>query len=379
MAVDLNSPRPRRAILAASMGALAATVAQAFGRPERAAAADGQTVLVGGEYTSSSVTKIAAAGSAIGIRGESSSAAGVHGQSNTGAGMRAASNTSYGLLGTTGSTSVAAVAGLGTGNRAGVHGVSGGAIAGAPEKVGVYGTANQDDTAAGVKGQSTDGRGVVGDSTFGTGVAGNSEHGTGVVGGTFTGIGVDGYTHAGNGVRGRADLGVGVLGETALASLPGVRGVGKAADGIGVQGWVGAASPPAPQAKTGVHGRCDLDSSSFGVFGQSATGTGTRGNTSSGTGVLGVASGAAGFGIRSIGRVGLQNASGVATIASGASSVVVTPGTDIVASTFVIVTPQADPGTRRLWATTDPAADTLTIHVSAAVSGSLKVAWLALG
>ena len=53
------------------------------------------------------------------------------------------------------------------------------------------------------------------------------------------------------------------------------------------------------------------------------------------------------------------------------------PGRDD--ASFVLLTPKADIGTRRLWYTTDATANTITIRVSSAVSASLAVGWLLLG
>jgi len=39
----------------------------------------------------------------------------------------------------------------------------------------------------------------------------------------------------------------------------------------------------------------------------------------------------------------------------------------------------ADPGTRRLWYTTDVTANTIAIRVSSAVAANLAVGWLLLG
>ncbi len=58
MAIDSVSPRSRRAVLGAALGAGAATIASALGRPLPARAVDGQAVLVGGEYTATSITKL---------------------------------------------------------------------------------------------------------------------------------------------------------------------------------------------------------------------------------------------------------------------------------------------------------------------------------
>ena len=58
MAMDVHSPRSRRALLGASLGAAGALVANALGRAAPVSAADGETVVVGGEYNASSPTKI---------------------------------------------------------------------------------------------------------------------------------------------------------------------------------------------------------------------------------------------------------------------------------------------------------------------------------
>ena len=55
------------------------------------------------------------------------------------------------------------------------------------------------------------------------------------------------------------------------------------------------------------------------------------------------------------------------------------PGPDVTTTSFVLLTPEADIGTRRLWYTTDATANTITIRVSSAVSASLAVGWLLLG
>jgi hypothetical protein len=58
MAIDSSARRSRRALLASGLGSLAALVASALGRPLTTRAADGDTVVVGGEFQATSVTKI---------------------------------------------------------------------------------------------------------------------------------------------------------------------------------------------------------------------------------------------------------------------------------------------------------------------------------
>jgi hypothetical protein len=77
----------------------------------------------------------------------------------------------------------------------------------------------------------------------------------------------------------------------------------------------------------------------------------------------------------SFGKVG-----GVTSIAGGAlvSSAIAT-GTDITASSYVLVTPQGDPGVRRFWAALDTANNTVRIHTNTTAAGAFKVAWLLVG
>ena len=113
MTTEIETPRSRRALLTVGLAAGAATVAAAIGRPLPVDAADGQAVLVGGEYAASSKTKfdtgttgaVALEGfsaSSIGVVGQSASYlgvfgfsgahTGVYGQSVSGVGVQAVSN-----------------------------------------------------------------------------------------------------------------------------------------------------------------------------------------------------------------------------------------------------------------------------------------------
>ena len=382
MPVDALVPRSRRTLIAASLGALGAVVIRAFSKPDPVLGLDPNDVARNVDNGTTAVTSVTqgtadmgafqANGNGVGpgVVGVSFSGVGVIGSSAGGFGYPSAITPSTGVYGF--ST-----------DGTGVYGASG-------TGAGVYG-ANHGVGVAAIIGQGNDGTGVHGHAADTGGLGGSpipsAPANTGVFG-TGSGDAV--------GVAARSETTTAILAYSGSGSLPTVRPstailghadqdstsrgvVGTTAGGTGVQGHVGASTPPAPTAKTGVHGRCDVDASSYGVFGQSSVGAGTRGNTTSGTGLLGVATTAAGFGLRSIGRLSFQKASGVGTIANGASSVTVTPGTDVVSATFVILTAQADPGTRRLWATTDPVANTITIHVSSAVAANLKVAWLAIG
>ena len=113
MASDLSSmtPRSRRAVIAAGLGSLAALVAASLGRPQSAAAANGDAITLGGTFTGTTQTSLTNTGS--------------------GAGFYAAGN-DYGLVGYTHSTS------------ANYQGVLGSAQASTGGAVGVAGTAYND-------------------------------------------------------------------------------------------------------------------------------------------------------------------------------------------------------------------------------------------
>ena len=201
MAIDTASPRSRRALLAAGLGAGVATVASAIGRPLPANATDGDPMVVGGEYVSTSVTKIDAGSSGAtalwgistlgsGVLGQSTSGYGIYGTSNSGAGVVATANTGdgvygssgsgrgvngesisgYGVRGTSDAAAMPAILGASGGANTGVQGYSGApdSLPATPAKTGVFGYAAQDATAVGVKGESTTGTGGLFTTTTGT-------------------------------------------------------------------------------------------------------------------------------------------------------------------------------------------------------------------
>jgi hypothetical protein len=187
---ETPSPRSRRALLAAALGAGVATIASALGRPLPARAADGDPVVVGGEHTASSVTRFdTGATGAIALWGNSTSQAGVYGHSTSGNGVVGESSSGTGVAGS--STSGIGVVGFSPSSigacgisqtNTGVQGFSGafgnqpGGIA--PAKTGVHGYAAQDANARGVHGETTAGRGVYGQATSGHGVRGYATSGT---------------------------------------------------------------------------------------------------------------------------------------------------------------------------------------------------------
>lgn len=154
-----DQPRTRRAILAAAVGGVAATVVQSLGRPAETHAANGDVVKAGNSYTATAPT-------AISNSAASSEARGLVGRATAGSGA------TMGVEGVSGSA-----AGIGVGGRSangtGVLGFSGEPGSRPPAsaaRTGVFGNAAQSPTSVGVLGKSTVGYGVRGEATTGVGV-----------------------------------------------------------------------------------------------------------------------------------------------------------------------------------------------------------------
>jgi hypothetical protein len=363
MAIDVTAPRSRRALLAAAIGGLAASAANAIGRPTAALATDGQPIIQGqtNSGTISTVVAVAnttalqgvtdaATGTAYGVRGRSNSTggAGVVGQ------VVAATGINYGVRGLASSSF-----GVGVGGASPYSGVEGISTVGAGKAYGVYGYS-----------VSVEGVGVRGD---GLSAASNS-------------IGVYGY--GATGVQGKTpvDYKPGVLGiSQAWAGGIGVRASAEAADpasrgvlattlaGTAVHGWVGAGLPVAPTAKTAIFGQCDTDATAHGVTGHSSVGTGVRGRSTTGVGLLGEAT--YGTALKVAGRA-VFSRSGKAIVLSGTSSVVVS-GVTLVTASIVLATIQvaAPAGVYVRYVTLSPANSTFTIKLSKAVAADTKVGW----
>jgi hypothetical protein len=188
----------RRALLAGSLGGLGALVANAVGRGIPARAADGEAVVVGGEYTATSVTKFSnlttsdavlwgessqslgvkgSSVSSVGVSGESTNHAGVsgtsgsfigvQGSSSSGRGVYGSSTSNFGVQGVSSDAGRAGTVGHGFGDGTGVLGVSGLVALSAKAKTGVYGYAAQDGTSKGVWGTSPAGHAIHGESDSG--------------------------------------------------------------------------------------------------------------------------------------------------------------------------------------------------------------------
>ena len=213
MAIEVTTPRSRRAILAAALGAGAATVAAAVGRPLGVKAVDGEAVLVGGAYSSTLVTEIdAGTGTTAAIRGTADDGSGLHGQSNSGAGVNGTSQSGIGVIGFSTAPAQPAIAGVSSASSTGVQGfsyLSSGAVPPTPANTGVYGYAAEDASARGVTGETTAGQGVSGIATTGRGVNGATASGVGVFASATTGYGSFSTTSTGIGARGHSATGTG--------------------------------------------------------------------------------------------------------------------------------------------------------------------------
>jgi hypothetical protein len=335
MTPETTAPRSRRVLLAGALGGLGVWAAAAIGRSSPALA-DGEIVHVGDNITTAAtttrITNSANSQAVLVVQSDSDGFALV-GQGNSGAG--------------------------------------------------VWGTAA---TGAGVRGTSTSGFGALGASNSGPGVRGLSVSSSAVYGTSDTYVGVYGNSTSGNGV----------VGNTAATDHAGVVGY---ADGAGT-GVVGASGGviPAAKLKTGVYGHATQDSSSRGVWGYSPAGYGVYGESSSGRGVQGVAttgigvraaassgvgllaSATTGYALRTDGKVKLDKSAGLATIASGTSSIAVTPGIDLTATSGVIATLNGSAGgsTAVKRVAINATTNVFTIYLTANAIANVKVAWLVI-
>jgi len=181
------------------------------------------------------------------------------------------------------------------------------------------------------------------------------------------GSGVHGTSDTSAGVYGNSYNNIGVRGFSAAANQPALRGQSWGSH-TGVHG-VSGSTVPAAKPKTGVYGYANQDKDSKGVWGFSGKGAGLFGQANK-----------SGYAIRSRGRVKFEKVSGVATIPAGSTTVTVSPNNvNVTSSSFVLLTPKANLGSRGLWYTTNPSADTITIHISSTRSSATKIAWLLLG
>jgi hypothetical protein len=136
-------------------------------------------------------------------------------------------------------------------------------------------------------------------------------------------------------------------------------------------------------AGVGLYG---LSSSGYGVAAHSAAGHGVSSTSGSGTAVYGHSGGGVGLygatttglALQAVGRAKFST-SGIATIHASNQLVTITPGVNVTSSSFVLLTPKTNIGSRSLWFTANTSTNRFTIHMSASRSSGTKVAWLLLG
>jgi hypothetical protein len=406
------TPRSRRMLLASGLGAAVGFVASALGHPrEVRAGSDGDVVLGSGPQNETATTWLqnqsngsdvlwgTTTGSGTGVYGRSVSGTGVWADSTNGNAINAITGSGSGVFGQ--STSGKGIYGLSTDGNGGyfrstskpgiysessqVDGIQGNSF-GTSAYAGVHGYSQPgtamgvlgvSSSAIGVKGQSSTNDGVYGVTTSGAGVRGESQSSDGVHGNSATGQGVAGASNSGFGVLGVSTSGTGVGAASVATDQPGMSGWSQA-NSTGVVGYSSSAGGtlPAARAKTGVFGQATQDSSSRGVLGISTSGQGVRGESTSGAAVY--ATTTSGYAFRGSGRIRFDKVSGQAAIAANTSSIVITPGIDITTDSFVLLTPEVDLGSRRLWFTKDTTNNRFTIHLSSSSASTITIAWLLL-
>lgn len=347
--------RSRRALLAGSIGGLAALALDAFGRPRITEAANGDTVKVGQGRTGSATTSITSSsitaflgvsstGGARAVRGLASATSGdgmgVHGESKSGAGA--------GVNGFNAATS---------GVPVGVRGVSTG------PGIGVYGFA---------------GRGVLGEASTagGSGVVAKNTASTGS-GRALTALAFSpsaeaiyaensGDNGSGHAIHATSSTLTTVLVDNVSAD-PTAVGLAVTAPDIGVEtsGRIGVlgevrTTTNAVGTRSGVRGVAD-DPNHFG-------GSFANLNTQ-------------GFGLQVTAGLKLVGAAGKATIASGSNQVTVSPPAPIRNTTLVLATLQSNPGAGRTVARVEvsgSAVTTFTIFLTGNTTQQCEVGWIIL-
>jgi hypothetical protein len=435
--VSIDAVRSRRALLTGAAGAVAATATAAVATPFFALAAgdDGSPINVGSNFGDvQSTTSLTNKTNAAAVLYLKNAGAGpsliatngggtpfyppdhttIYGITHAGRAIYGvagnSSGTAYGVSGDSSSTSGVGVYGHTTALLGATSGVVGQTESGSDNAQGVLGNATATSGFTnGVWGQNA--------SSSGNGVYGYASSGTGYTGGVSgecaspAGVGVWGMSDANStgtmGITGPSDPGpidkTGVYGAATQpsAATRGVVGHALSLNGVGVTGVSGTPSLPtilgnigvhgysfgrgvfgqSGPTGVGVHGNAQGGKASVGVRGSTDAGTGVRGETTTGTAVLAATLGPKkGLALRASGRVQFDNAAGIATIAAGTSQVVVTPGTDLKATSAVVATLQGVAGSALVkYVQVNPTADTFTIHLTANAPNNVKVAWHVFG
>ena len=214
-------------------------------------------------------------------------------------------------------------------------------------------------------------------SQYGYGVWG--EGGYSGVQGTGSAYGVYGDSLGGDGVRGYTTSGTGTSGW----STSGRGASGSSSSGIGVVAISTSNYALRAISTEATAGRLTTDSE-FGAGVEVEVNHATNGRGAieafhKGSGPAVWATATKGYAVRGSGRLRFEKVSGVATIPAGSTGVTVNPGVNVVGSSFVLLTPKANIGSRGLWFTTNSTANTFRIRMSSKRSSNTKVAWLLLG
>jgi hypothetical protein len=339
------------------LAAAAAAAAAFIARPFAARAADDDPMLVGNAHTAESKTSLSTstaetAFEVVNVRTTPMSGGGAP------IGVYSSAPSGFGVFGA--SSSVAGV--RGNGIEIGGNGVEGLA----------------QENGFGVWGHSASGIGVRGEATDDDGVQGLSSTATGVSGISTSGRGIAGFSSSNSGVYGTSSTGRAIEGVSDATSQPAIRGISRNGNRTGVLGYSGPdADLPAAVAQVGVYGHAQQSASARGVLGRSASGQGVRGEATNGTG--GYFTATDGTALHAVGPVRFSSA-GLATIAAGTKSVVVTPGLDVTTSSKVLALPQTNPGgtTTVQRIARNATANTFTIYLTANATANTTVAWFVI-
>jgi hypothetical protein len=330
MAVERTANRTRRELLAASVGGLAALLANAFGRPSEVRAGSDGDVVLDGTNTAADTTS---------IKNATTTKTVLH-----------VENTVLGSIGL-----------VAAGRLRGVHAFGSDAVTAEGDQYGIRASGGS----AGVVGTSS-GNGHSGVSGFadkdGIGVKGESDTRVGVYGRSDSGDAIYAETESGTGVVGSSSSGPGMLGASGSQTEPGVIGWSAASGVFGASGG-SVALPTTPPVKTGVFGYAAQDATATGVHGRSTVGTGVHAQADAG-----------GTALRVTGKAAFSR-SGSVTVSAGRSSTTKSL-TGITSSSLVFAVVRSGDG--GVWVRkVVPASGSFTVYLNKAVSSSTSVIWIA--
>lgn len=335
--MDTTRPEPRRRLFKLALATAAGFVGSRLGEPQRALGADGDAVINGSQFNSSTTTTVlrntTMDGTTLQADARDGSGWAVYGYAPGGTGVMGYSTSYRGVLGSTSTGHAVHAIAEGDAGIA-MYGTSrnGPGLAAMGSSTGVIGLAGQGSIPEGLETREV---GVFGYSD-------TSEDAAGVVGKSGAGVGTVGVSDSAVGV-----LGVGPLGIQGSGYL-GVYGSGRQGvlgdatpDDTGVFGWVGAAAPPVPEAGVAVHAESEAGFVALNVVGKARF-----------------------------------SRSGRTSIAAGKASTVVTMS-GVTTSSYVIATLQTNRTGVYVRAVV-PAAGKFTIYLNKAVGSATDVGFLVI-